>query len=46
MRSETFWAFHPNRVIVPSLPFLFASPEIVRPDTEMFARPRIPSALF
>jgi len=28
-----FWAFHPNRAIVPSLPLLFAWPEIVRPET-------------
>ena len=46
MSSETFCAFHPKRVIVPSLPFLFATPEIVRPETEIFARPRIPSWLF
>jgi len=26
--SDLFWAFHPNRAIVPSLPFLLTRPEI------------------
>jgi hypothetical protein len=46
MSSETFCAFQPKRVIVPSFLFLLGEPEIVRPETDTFARPRIPSACF
>ena len=31
---------------MPSLPFLLATPEIVRPETKTFGRPRIPNARF
>ena len=34
---DLFWAFQPNRVIVPSLPLLLVSPVTFRPDTRCWA---------
>src|SRR5207244_2117904 len=39
--SDLFWAFHPNRAIVPSLPLLLVWPLIVR--AWKLGRPEIPS---
>src|SRR6266700_3852829 len=41
--SDLFCAFHPNRAIVPSLPLLLVTPEIVRPVTSKLGRPWMPS---
>src|SRR5690349_7661063 len=41
--SDLFCAFQPKRATVPSLPLLLVWPEMVRPETEKFARPRVPS---
>src|SRR5438034_7916951 len=45
-RSDLFWAFHPNRATVPSLPLLFAWPEIAWPARTILGRPAILSAFF
>src|SRR5437867_10775434 len=44
--SDLFWAFHPNRATVPSLPLLFAWPEIAWPARTILGLPRILSSFF
>src|SRR6267154_6284253 len=44
--SDLFWAFHPNRATVPSLPLLFAWPEIAWPARTILGRPRILRSFF
>src|SRR5216684_7122443 len=44
--SDLFWAFHPNRATVPSLPLLFAWPEIAWPARTILGRPWILRSFF
>src|SRR5437899_5582140 len=44
--SDLFWAFRPNRATVPSLPLLFAWPEIAWPARTILGLPRILSSFF
>src|SRR3977135_4481885 len=44
--SDLFWAFQPKRATVPSLPLLFAWPEIAWPARTMLGRPWTLSSFF